>query len=283
MHASLFMPRLPLVSLLSLVSLAACGGDDSDPDGGDDASDSIADGDGGGSTADGDDGADGGPAPVNLGTAGQFAVLAKSGVDTVPMSAVTGDVGVSPIDSTGLTGFSLTVDAGGTFATSTQIVGSVYAPDYAAPTPADLTAAVSDMETAYSDAAGRTTPDFVELGGGEIGGLTLVPGLYKWGTGVLLTTDVTLEGGPDDIWIFQIEGGITQAAAVQVILAGGASPGNIFWQTAGAVAFDPGAHFEGIVLSQTEVTLGTGATLNGRILSQTAVTLDAATLTQPGD
>ncbi len=222
-----------------------------------------------------------GPRRVPLGTAGDFAILAKAGIDSVPTSQVTGDVGVSPIDSTALTGFSLTLDGSGAFATSSQIIGKAYAPDYVGPTAAKLTAAVSNMEAAYTDAAGRTGPDFVELGGGEIGGLTLVPGLYKWGTGVLITTDVTLAGGPDDVWIFQIGGGVTQATATSVLLAGGASPANIFWQSAGAFAMDTGAHFEGIVLSQTEVTLATSATVNGRIFSQTAVTLDAATVTQP--
>jgi len=144
-----------------------------------------------------------------------------------------------------------------------------------------MTTAISDMETAYTDAAGRPTPDFTELGAGDISGLTLVPGLYKWGTGVLISTDVTLSGGPNDVWIFQIAGGITQASATSVILAGGALPKNIFWQTFGAVALDTTAHFEGIVLSKTEITLATGASINGRLLSQTAVNLDQSTVTQP--
>ena len=81
--------------------------------------------------------------------------------------------------------------------------------------------------------------------------------------------------------IFQIAGGITQASATSVILSGGALPKNIFWQAFGAVALDTTAHFEGIILSQTEITLATGASINGRLLSQTAVTLDQSTVTQP--
>jgi Ice-binding-like len=115
----------------------------------------------------------GAQAPVNLGTAANFAILAKSGISTVPTSAVTGDIGVSPIDSTAITGFSLTHDAASPFATSSQITGKAYAPDYTVPTPANLTTAIGDMQTAYTDAAGRTTPDFTELGAGQIGGLTL--------------------------------------------------------------------------------------------------------------
>ena len=219
--------------------------------------------------------------PVNLGTAGNYVILAKSGIDTVPTSAVTGDIGVSPIDSTAITGFSLIMDSTGTFSTSSQVIGKAYAADYTSPTPSNLTTAVSDMETAFTDAAGRPIPDFTELGSGDISGLTLVPGLYKWGTGVLISTDVTLNGGPNDVWIFQISGGITQASGASVLLAGGALPKNIFWQAFGAVALDTTAHMEGIVLSQTEITLATGATVNGRLLSQTAVTLDSSTVVQP--
>ena len=219
--------------------------------------------------------------PVNLGMAGNFAILAKSGISTIPTSAVTGDIGVSPIDSTSLTGFSLVHSAGSAFATSVQIVGKAYAPDYAAPTPANLTTAIGDMQTAYTDAAGRTTPDFIELGGGQIGGLTLAPGLYKWGTDVLITTDVTLNGGPDDVWIFQIAGKVIQANGMKVILTGGARANNIFWQAFGVVTLGTTAHFEGIVMAQTSITLGTGASINGRLLAQTAVTLDANAITAP--
>ncbi len=222
--------------------------------------------------------------PVDLGTAGNFVILAKSGITNVPTSIIIGDIGVSPITYAAITGFSLTPvvpDATTVFSTSTQVTGKVYAADYAVPTPANLTTAVSNMEAAYTDAAGRTLPDFTELGAGEIGGLTLVPGLYKWGTGVLISTDVTLNGGPDDVWIFQISGGITQASATKVILTGGALPKNIFWQSFGVVALDTTAHMEGVILSQTAITLATGATVNGRLLAQTAVTLDSNTVTQP--
>ena len=150
-----------------------------------------------------------------------------------------------------------------------------------APTPANLTTAVSNMEAAYTDAAGRTTPDFTELGAGEIGGLTLVPGLYKWGTDVTISTNVTLNGSATDVWIFQIAGGITQASATQVILTGGALPKNVFWQSFGVVSIGTTAHMEGVVLSQTAITLGTGASANSRLLAQTAVTLDGNTVTQP--
>ena len=222
-----------------------------------------------------------GPAPVVLGAAGNFAILTKSGIDTVPTSAITGNIGVSPIAASFITGFALVADSSNVFSTSTQVTGKVFASDYAVPTPVNLTTAVSDMESAYTDAAGRPTPDFSDLGAGNISGLTLVPGLYKWGTGLSINTDVTLSGGPNDVWIFQVGQGITEANGAHIILTGGALPQNIFWQSAGVVAIGTTAHFEGVVLSQTSITLDTGATLNGRLLAQTAVTLKASTVTQP--
>lgn len=222
-----------------------------------------------------------GPAAVDLGTAGDFVILAKAGIDTIPTSVITGDIGVSPIDRTAITGFSPVMDVSNTFATSSQISGRAYAADYVSPTPVKMTTAISDMEAAYTDAAGRATPDFVELGSGQIGGLTLVPGLYKWGTDVLISTDVTLSGGPSDVWIFQISGGITQASGITVHLDGGALAKNIFWQTFGPVALNTTAHFEGIVISSTEITLATGASVNGRLLSHTAITLASSTVVQP--
>ncbi|MEN6492455.1 MAG: ice-binding family protein [Rectinema sp.] len=222
-----------------------------------------------------------GPAAVNLGTAGDFAILAKSGIDTVPTSVVTGDIGVSPITATAMTGFSLVMDSTNAFSRSSQVDGKAYAANYTDPTPSMMTTAISDMETAYNDAAGRAIPDFVELNGGQIGELILVPGLYKWGTDVLISMDVTLDGGPNDVWIFQISGGITQASGKRVNLTGGALPKNIFWQTFGPVALDTTAHLEGIVMSYTEITLATGASVNGRLFSQTAVTIDSSTVTKP--
>lgn len=221
-----------------------------------------------------------GPAPVLLGTAGNFVILAKSAVSTVPPSAITGDVGVSPAATSFLTGFSLT-KVGTTSATSTQVTGNLYGADMTTPTNSNLTTAVSDMETAYTDAAGRPTPDVLNLGTGEIGGQTLAPGLYTWTTGVTISSDVTISGGPNDVWILQIPGTLTESAAKHVILGGGAKAKNIFWQVAGAVDVGAGAHFEGIILAQTAITLKTGASMNGRALAQTAAALDQNAVTQP--
>ena len=220
-------------------------------------------------------------APVSLGTPSNFVILAKSGISTVPPSAITGDIGVSPIDSTAITGFSLTLKSSEPFSTSTQVTGKVYASDYALPTPADMTTAIRDMQTAYTDASGRSLPDFTNLGAGQIGGLTLVPGLYKWSTDVLISSDVTLSGGPNDVWVFQIAGKITQENSTKVFLSGGALAKNVFWQALGNVTLGTAAHFEGIILTQTSISLMTGASINGRLLAQTAVTLDANVVTAP--
>jgi hypothetical protein len=230
-----------------------------------------------------DGSATGAQLPVNLGSAGNYAILAKSGISAVPPVAVTGNLGVSPIGATAITGFSLILDGTDTFATSSQVTGKVYASDYASPTPANLTAAVSDMQTAFTDAAGRTLPDHTELGSGNIGGMTLAPGLYKWSTDVTIPSDVTLSGGPTDVWIFQIAGNLTMAGAKSVTLGGGAQAQNIFWQVAGGVGVDIGttSQFEGIVMSVAGINVQTGASIQGRLLAQTAVTLDANAVTEP--
>jgi hypothetical protein len=214
-----------------------------------------------------------GPAPVILGAAGTYVILAQSATSNVPTSAITGNIGLSPAAASYITGLALTLPAAGAFSTSPQVTGNVYAADYAAPTPANLTTAIGAMQTAYVDAAGRPTPDHTELAAGNIGGLTLPAGLYKWSNTVTIPTDVTLSGGANDVWIFQIAGGVTEASAAKVILTGGAQAKNVFWQVAGTVAIGTTAHMEGEVLSQTAITLQTGASVNGRLLAQTAVTL----------
>jgi hypothetical protein len=143
-----------------------------------------------------------------------------------------------------------------------------------------MTTAVSDMELAFTDAAGRA-PNVTELGAGDIGGMTLNPGVYPWATGLLIPTDLTLKGSANGVWIFQIAQDLTVSSDTQVVLAGGALTKNVFWQVAGQVQLGTTAHFEGIILSQTAVTLGTGASINGRLLAQTAVNLDANTVVEP--
>lgn len=137
------------------------------------------------------------------------------------------------------------------------------------------------MQTAYTDAAGRPTPDFLELQTGAIGGLTMTPGLYKWTSTVTISSDLTLNGSPTDVFILQISGDLTMAAGKNVFLTGGVKAKNVFWQVAGAIDIGTTAHFEGIILSQTAITFRTGSSINGRLLAQTAVVLDTTTVVQP--
>jgi hypothetical protein len=216
---------------------------------------------------------------VDLGVAGDYVILAKTAINNSATSAVTGDLGISPAATTYITGLALTDFTG--YATSSQVTGKVYAADMAVPTPVNLTTAVENMITAYNDAAGRVSPDFLELATGNIGGLTLTPGLYKWTTTVTIPSDVIISGGANDIWIFQISGDISMSSAVNITLSGGAQAKNIFWQVAGQATLGATSHFEGVILSMTGITFQTGASINGRALAQTAVVLDNNAVTKP--
>lgn len=218
------------------------------------------------------------PTTVNLGVAGNYVILAKTGVSTTGVTSVVGDIGLSPAAATYITGFSLILPAASPFSTSAIVTGKVYAPGYADPTASNLTTAVLNMETAYTDASGRAA-DVTELGAGNIGGLTIASGVYKWGTGVTIPTDVTLSGGANDVWIFQIAQNLNVSSAAKIILTGGAQANNIFWVVAGQTTIGTTAVFNGNILDQTAIVLNTGATLNGRALAQTAVTLDANAVT----
>jgi hypothetical protein len=216
-----------------------------------------------------------GPNAVELEGAGSFAILSKSGITNVFESTIVGDVGTSPI-----TGAALLL-------TCAEVTGNVYAVDAAGPLPCSnssasyLTLAVRDMEVAYVDAATRPNPDFTELNGGIIGGTTFSPGLYKWTSTVVIAEDITFDGGPNDVWLMQVAGTWDLASGKKVNLTGGALAKNIFWQTAGATTIGTYAHFEGIILAQTNIVVQTGASVNGILLAQTAVTLDKATVTKP--
>jgi len=212
---------------------------------------------------------------VNLGVAGEFEILSKTGITDVYKSAVTGDIGSSPI-----TGAAILLKCA-------EVSGTIYTVDAAGPLPcrvtnaSRLTTAVSNMQTAYTDAAGRSNPDFLNLGAGNIGGKTLTAGLYKFTSAVVIPTDITISGSSTDVWIFQVAGTLKMSSAVRITLAGGAQAKNIFWQTSGAVTLGTTSHFEGNILSQTGINLQTGASINGRMLAQTAVTLQMNTVNKP--
>ena len=185
----------------------------------------------------------GGLAPVDLRSAGNFVILSKSGITNVPKSAITGNIGTSPITGAAITGLGCA-----------EVKGTIYTVDAAGPAcrvidPTLLTAAVSDMQTAYTDAAGRKLPNATNLGAGNITGMTLPPGLYKWGTGVQIdTAGVTLSGSATDVWIFQIAQNLTVGHGAIVRLSGGALAKTIFWQVAGQTTLGTTADFKGVIL-----------------------------------
>jgi hypothetical protein len=164
--------------------------------------------------------------PVGLGASANYVILAKSAINNSSTSAITGDLGLSPAATSYITGLALT-DATG-YATSDQVTGKVYASDMASPTPVNLTTAVENMITAYNDAAGRPSPDFLEFATGNIGGRTLSSGLYKWTSTVTIPSALTISGSADDIWIFQIAGDLNMSAGVIVTLDGGAQAKKYF-------------------------------------------------------
>jgi hypothetical protein len=216
---------------------------------------------------------------VDLKTAGTYAVLGQSGTTNTGTSKITGNIGTSAAASTATTGFAETMDASNTFATSSQVTGKMYASDYADPTPANLSQAVTDSIAAYSDAAGRTPSD--TNGGGDLGGQTVGPGVHLSNGAVAINSDVILTGTATDVFIFQV-GSLTQAANTKVVLSGGALAKNVFWQVASGTNIGAGATFEGIIITGSTVAVGTGATVNGRIYAAGPVTLDSTTLTRPG-
>ncbi|MDB5761752.1 MAG: hypothetical protein JWQ21_747 [Herminiimonas sp.] len=271
---NLFKPLIWFMALLLATFAAGCGGGGGDGSAAATVSASVT-APGVGVGTGGTVGAAGrGPAPVNLRTGGNFVILAQSAITNIPSSAVTGDVGLSPATGAGVG------------LTCAEVTGTIYSVDAAGPLPCRvtdatrLTAAIGDKGTAYTDAAGRA-PDYTELGAGNIGGLNLGPATYKWSSGVLIPTNVTLTGGPNDVWIFQIAQGLTVSNGVQIILAGGALAKNVYWQTFAAADIGTTAQFNGVILSQTSIAMKTGASINGRLLAGTAVTLDQNTVKQP--
>jgi hypothetical protein len=259
-------PMWILASLLS-VTVAGCGGGNNNGSASADQPNNPGAGAGVG-------GLGKGQSPVALGAAANYVILAQSEITNVPTSAVTGNVGLSPA-----TGAAIGI-------TCAQVTGVMNAVDNAGPLPCNvmdavgLTAAVGAAGTAYTDAQGRA-PDYTELAAGNIGGLNLSPATYKWSTAVSVPTTLTLTGGPNDVWIFQIAQGLTVSSGVQVILVGGALPQNVYWATFGVAQLGTTSKFNGVILSQTSIVMNTGATMNGRMFAGTAVTLEQNTLTQP--
>jgi hypothetical protein len=211
-----------------------------------------------------------GPAAVNLRSTASFTILAATTITTTGGGAINGDVGVSPGTGAGI------------HITHPQVTGTIYAVDAAGPpasviAPAFLDTAMGDLTKAYiqaRDAVPVPVGAFLNPGAGNIGGMTLGPGLYKFdGTALITGTSVTLTGGPTDVWIFQVATDLQVGNGIQVILAGGAKPYNIFWQIGTSAVLGTTTDFQGTILADQSITMNTGSTLNGRALaSKGAVT-----------
>lgn len=221
-----------------------------------------------------------GIAPVNLLSTANFVILAGSMVTNIPTSNITGDVGLSPAAGSNYAGLTAGEVAGITYAVDAT------GPGFAVPNAVLLTAAKGDLTIAYNDAAGRTpipTGPFLNPGSGNIGGLTLVAGLYKFTTTAEITgSDVTLTGSATDVWIFQIGTSFNVGNGIKVILGGSAEAKNIFWQVGSSATLGTTSVVQGTIMADMLISLATGATLNGRALTFTgAVTLDQAILVRP--
>ena len=216
---------------------------------------------------------------VNLGTAADFAILAKSAITTSGATAINGDIGVSPVAASYLTGFGLVTDPSNEFSTSTFVNGQIYAGDYAEPTPTYLSTAISDMENAHSTAMSYT-PDGADLHSGDLSGKTLNGGVYQWGTDVIINSDFTISGNETDTWIFQISGKLTFAADVSILLNGGALASNIFWIVEETVTVGASSHLAGNFFTQV-ITMGAGSSVTGRLFSYSAITLASTIVTKP--
>jgi len=220
-------------------------------------------------------------APVVLGHTEGFVCLAAATVSSIPTSAITGDVGLSPAAGSNITGL-----------TQEEVTGLIYVVDESGPAGSRvaaelLTAAQGDLTTAYNDAAGRTpVPEgnFLDPGTGNIGGMTLEPGLYKFtGAAAITGSDVTLSGGENDVWIFMIASDLNVGNGIHVILADGARAANIFWQVGTSATLGTTSVFKGTILADQSIAVSTGGTVEGRLLARiAAVTLDQATITHPG-
>jgi Ice-binding-like len=219
---------------------------------------------------------------VQLGTASPFAVLAGTAVTDVPTSAITGDVGLSPAAGTNYAGL-----------TQAEVTGTIYSTNGTGPAgnvddPALLTNAKNDLTTAYVAAAGQPPTTTFVAGDNQLGGQTLVPGVYAFGHAA--TANITAasplvlngEGDTNAVFVFQASSDLVTASNSVVQLENGAQACNVFWQVGSSATLNSASTFVGTIMALTSATLDTGATVQGRVLAQNgAVTLDANTITVP--
>ena len=197
--------------------------------------------------------------PISLRTAASFGILAGQSVTNTGATTINADLGVSP---------------GNTLTGAPTVTGMTHLGDSIAAT------AQNDLTKAYNQAAGRAAGATIA---GDLGGLTLAPGVYKSTSSLMITSgNLTLDGGgnSNSVFIFQIASTLTVDVGRQVILIGGAQPSNITWQVGSSATLGVGSNFSGDILALTSITLNTGAMLEGRALARNgSVTLDTNTVT----
>ena len=199
---------------------------------------------------------------VSLGAADSFAVLAGSGITNTGATTLNGDMGTYP--TTTITGTS-TLTINGTNHAGDGVTQS----------------AKTDLVTAYNSAAGQTSTSAIS---GDLGGRTLVGGVYTSSSSIGLTGALTLNGAGDatSVFIFQAGSTLTTASGSSVVLTNGAQACNVFWQLGSSATIGTGSSFVGTIIAQTSITLTTGATVSGRVLARDgAVTMDTNTVSRP--
>lgn len=229
-----------------------------------------------------------GQAPLDLSAieAGNFAAFAATGItDAPPASTITGSIGNSG------NGSSITVACANVVGVDANGAANKIYDDDATfgdaacrlTAPATVLAAQGGMTGAYTDAAGRTAGvgPALNIEAGAVTTQTLAPGVYTWTSAMTMTGDLTLSGGADDVWIFQIAGTFDLTPGSRILLTGGAKAKNIFWQASGVITLNTTSRFEGTALGQTLIATKAGAVVNGRLLAQTQVTLINTVLTVP--
>ena len=226
-----------------------------------------------------------GVSPVPLRTAANYVILGSTAITNNGPSVITGDVAINATSAT-LLGFNLALAVD--HWTSTQVNGNLYSFDLPDPATATIGQAATDMATAYTNAATRPAPPpgNFNINNGiatQIGGVApFVPGLYVWGSAVNIGAGgITISGGANDVWIFQMSGALNLADGINIVLTGGAQAKNVYWAVGGAVTLGIGSQFKGILLGSAAVNLLNTAAVNGRVLSVGALTLTSSTVTKP--
>lgn len=212
--------------------------------------------------------------PVSLGTASPYAILAESGITNTGSTTIVGNVGLSPGNSSDLTGFSETLDASGQFSRSPYVQGYIYANNYKDPTPAELLQAVSDMHDAVA-AAAKEKATYVE-GTSALSGEYLAPGVYNWTLNLQIIGSITLVGNASQNWLFQVPGTLAVSENVTIAMSGGASYANVFWLILGQTDIGKYDNFQGTILAENDVLLNTGANLTGKIYAEEGVALQSS-------